>query len=290
MSGIHSFPDYLTIATYVALLVSILGLWLARSAWIGALIVAIALGYASGVLAGGAVLGIALVAGLCVLYERLRRASRTPSNRAAMIATAIGIAASVIVLGMHAWPGFNNLLVAKNVVLSAGAAPYTLYLNFDKTVAGILIIGILVQPMMRTGAEWMLALKRAAPIIVLNIVVLILLALPIDYLRFDPKWSDLFWIWAPANLFFTCLSEEAFFRGFIQRELSNTKGLAIAASALLFGLAHFAGGWSYVLLATIAGAGYAWVFQRTQRIEMSMLAHFALNATHFLLLTYPRTG
>jgi membrane protease YdiL (CAAX protease family) len=65
-------------------------------------------------------------------------------------------------------------------------------------------------------------------------------------------------------------------------------GVAVAASAVLFGLAHFAGGASYIVLATAAGLGYAIVYQRTQSIEMSMLAHFALNTTHFLLFTYPR--
>jgi len=41
-------------------------------------------------------------------------------------------------------------------------------------------------------------------------------------------------------------------------------------------------------LAIVVGTGYGWAFQRSGRIEMSMLAHFALNTTRFLLLTYPR--
>jgi uncharacterized protein len=44
---------------------------------------------------------------------------------------------------------------------------------------------------------------------------------------------------------------------------------------------------SYVVLATAAGLGYSIVYQRTRSIEMSMLAHFALNTVHFLLFTYP---
>jgi len=294
---INSFPDALTTATYAALFISVLSLWIGRAAWVTALIIAMALGYASGVLTGLSALGIALLAALCTLYCRFKQSPRTLGNGAALAAAGFGIAIVAILLAVHVWPGFHNLLVAKDVVLTPGAAPYTLYLNFDKTAVGILILGILYSPLMRTAADWRLALKRAAPILVLNIVLLIAIALPLGYLRFDPKGTALFWIWAPANLLLTCLSEEAFFRGFIQRELSgflgkraSTQWIPLAASALLFGLAHIAGGWSYVLLATIAGVGYAWVFQRTQRIEMSMLAHFALNATHFLLLTYPRAA
>ena len=63
---------------------------------------------------------------------------------------------------------------------------------------------------------------------------------------------------------------------------------AIAVGSLLFGLSHFAGGTSYIVLATVAGLGYGIVYQRTQSIEMSMLAHFTLNTTHFLLFTYPQ--
>ncbi len=90
------------------------------------------------------------------------------------------------------------------------------------------------------------------------------------------------------------LAEEAFFRGFLQREVEHAldgrphaAAIAVAASAILFGLAHAAGGWHYVLLATLAGTGYAMAYQRTGRVEAAILTHFAVNATHFLLFTYP---
>jgi hypothetical protein len=43
----------------------------------------------------------------------------------------------------------------------------------------------------------------------------------------------------------------------------------------------------YVALATIAGLGYGWIYQRTGRIEASILTHFALNAVHFFAFSYP---
>jgi len=42
-----------------------------------------------------------------------------------------------------------------------------------------------------------------------------------------------------------------------------------------------------VALACVAGAGYGTVFHRSRHIESSILAHFTLNAVHFLLFTYP---
>jgi membrane protease YdiL (CAAX protease family) len=162
-----------------------------------------------------------------VVYHRGKRAPRTWLIRAAVTASVLGIIVITVLLGMHALPGFNNYRVAQDVVLTPGAAPYSLYLNFDKTVAGILLLGIVYRALMRKGNDWALALQRAAPLLVLNIVVLVLLALPLGYLTFDPKTHSLFWIWAPVNLFFTCVTEEAFFRGFIQRELAS----AVARSA-----------------------------------------------------------
>jgi len=114
------------------------------------------------------------------------------------------------------------------------------------------------------------------------------------YSQFAPKWTTLFFLFAPVNLFFTCLSEEAFFRGFVQHELARigsrralATGVALTIAAVLFGLAHFAGGLSYVLAATVAGLGYGWAYLRTQRIEGAMTVHFGVNAVHFLLFTYP---
>jgi membrane protease YdiL (CAAX protease family) len=115
------------------------------------------------------------------------------------------------------------------------------------------------------------------------------------YTSFAPKWTPLFLLFAPVNLFFTCLSEEAFFRGFVQHELSRVgshralaAGIALTISSILFGLAHFGGGTDFVIAAAVAGVGYGFAFHVTQRIEAAMAVHFGVNAVHFLLFTYPR--
>jgi membrane protease YdiL (CAAX protease family) len=87
------------------------------------------------------------------------------------------------------------------------------------------------------------------------------------------------------------VSEETFFREFIQKHLRSIAAprsdTSVVASGLLFGVAHFAGEWRYVVIATLAGLGYAMVYRRTSRLEMSVLAHFTVNAVHFVLFTYP---
>lgn len=49
-----------------------------------------------------------------------------------------------------------------------------------------------------------------------------------------------------------------------------------------------AGGPTYVVLSTVAGVGYGRAYLHAgNRIEASLLAHFTLNAVHFLGFTYP---
>jgi len=63
--------------------------------------------------------------------------------------------------------------------------------------------------------------------------------------------------------------------------------LSLITVSILFGLAHFAGGFKYVILSTIASIIYGYAYQKTQRIEASILCHFGVNTFHFIFLTYP---
>ena len=66
--------------------------------------------------------------------------------------------------------------------------------------------------------------------------------------------------------------------------------MAWLIGALLFGVAHIAGGLHYVILATVAGLGYGWVYHKTQRVEACILLHVLLNTVHILFFTYPAIG
>ena len=279
------------IATFAMLLLTAIGLWIAPRFWAGCLIMATLFGYVAGVLQGVAVLWIALAVVVC-------RIDRDVSLRDAgmqRLLSGMGVVAMTLPLGMHALPGFNNPMVMDRIKFSADAELFTLYLNFDKTLAGILLLGLCCPdgPSLR---KWLDTLRPGAVLLIAcNVVLLIAASYILGYVRFDPKWTPLFWLWGVVNLFSVCLSEEAFFRGFVQQRLQLAlrhrqfgDAYSLAVSALLFGFVHFAGGWKYVLLASLAGLGYGYVFLRTRRIEWSMLAHFSLNSAHFFLFTYPR--
>jgi membrane protease YdiL (CAAX protease family) len=271
---------------FVLLLLAVLCLWVQRNLALGVLALSVAAAYYTGALQGAAALWIALLGLLAWLHG-----SRTGPQR---LATGVAFCVFAVALGLLLLPGFPRTVIADNVVLSAGAMPYTLALGFAKPVTGIFILAFMHPQRVRSWRELGQVLARVAPVFFTIIAVVMVLTLALGYVRFDPKWTPLFFTWALSNLFFTCLSEEAFFRGFVLRELaqlgSNRKLAALVAlivSSLLFGLVHLGGGWKYALAAALAGVGYGIAYQRTARLEGSMAVHFGLNATHFLLFTYP---
>ncbi|MEI9985384.1 MAG: CPBP family intramembrane glutamic endopeptidase [Aliidongia sp.] len=208
----------------------------------------------------------------------------------------LGIVILSLLLYLHLVPGFHNQLVIDHAVVKPHSARYSLWLDFDKTAAGLLILGLTYLPLRRTPHSLSLDAQRSILPFVITVSVLMALGVASDYIHWAPAWSPWFWVWAGSNLCFTCMAEEALFRGFLQHQLAmalptrRSPVVALVTSAVLFGLFHFTGGWAYVGLATFAGIGYGYVFQRTQRLELSILAHFGLNATHFLLFTYPSFG
>lgn len=209
-------------------------------------------------------------------------------------ASFVGIVVLAVGLAVHVLPGFHNIQVLPPTRLTPRSTPYDQWINFDKTLAGVLILGICYRRLITSAAQLKIAIGRAAMPTGVTIACVIVLGGALGYIRWDPKWTPQFWPWAAINLLATCMSEEAFFRAFLQTEIERLAAKwpggaigAIACSAVLFGIAHLAGGWRYVLLATVAGAGYGTVFYRSRSIEASILAHFTLNAVHFLLFTYP---
>jgi CAAX protease family protein len=153
-----------------------------------------------------------------------------------------------IALSKHMLPGFNNLIIFDKIQFSADSAPFTMYLNFDKTVVGIFIYLFLLKK--REAVSWQ---EKDSFFTIKTFAILALFMLPLalatHYVRIDPKLPPQTWLWALNNLFFVCVAEEALFRGLIQGGLTklapNTswwKWLPLVVSSLLFGLVHYEGG------------------------------------------------
>jgi membrane protease YdiL (CAAX protease family) len=288
----------LTLATslpFVLLLAAVLGLWIHRAVWASALAAAVLAGIFTGALHWLAAVWIALLAILALTYTHVRDRPGLPDKAVWQTIAGLAFFIYALAMGLALLPGFNRIVLAQPQVLSEGAAPYGISVGFPKVVTGILILGLINPLLVRSWGELGRVLARALPVFAITAVAGMAVVIGMGYSSFAPKWTALFFLFAPVNLFFTCLSEEAFFRGFVQHELSRigsrpalAAGIALVVGAILFGLAHFGGGTNYVIAAAVAGLGYGWAFMRTQRIEAAMAVHFGVNAVHFLLFTYPR--
>ena len=280
---------------FLLLLTAVLGLWLHRAVWVTALAAAVLAGMFTGALHWLAAVWILLLAALALAYTHVRDRSRSPNKPVWQALAGLAFFIYALALGLALLPGFNRIVLVQPEVLSAGATPYGISVGFPKVVTGVVILGLINPLLVRSWRELGRVLARALPVFAITAIAGMAVVIAMGYSSFAPKWTAMFLLFAPVNLFFTCLSEEAFFRGFVQHELSRigprralTAGIALTVGAILFGLAHFGGGTNYVIAAAVAGLGYGWAFMRTNRIEAAMAVHFGVNAVHFLLFTYPR--
>lgn len=188
-------------------------------------------------------------------------------------------------LSKHWIPGFGNWLALARVQLSKNSIPFNVFFNFDKAfmaVALLLFLGPLRPSKLLTSLRdnWFIALGC--------IIVLLGSSLALSFVHFDFKISPAMPLWLLSNFFFVCIPEEVFFRGFIQKELSDRPVSALAVSSLLFGVYHAHLGALMVLFSMLAGLFYGWIYWRSKRLEASIALHFLVNVAHFLFFTYPR--
>jgi membrane protease YdiL (CAAX protease family) len=300
-----------TLLAFAVLMLAMTALWVAPASstrrdrfWTFPFAVALAAAIAGGVVDVRGVLVLLLFAVAC-------RAASQAGARGARAAAYVVLFLVCGGLMLHVMPGFDNPIVISGVVLSPGAPPYTKYLNFDKAAAGLLLLGLYAPQLVArpgpakagphgdptyvgAGFGWPAYVVAFAWRFAVLTSVVIVLALLLGFVRWDPKLPAWFPFWALSILFFTALPEEALFRGVVQTTLERRLGgtrharvVAMVIAAVLFGIAHAGGGATYVLLATVAGAGYGWIYADTHSIGAAILAHFGLDAIHFLFFTYP---
>ncbi|EKE69468.1 CAAX amino terminal protease [Gallaecimonas xiamenensis 3-C-1] len=192
-------------------------------------------------------------------------------------------------LMVHQLPGYQGLLLAQQAVVKTGSVAVNLYLNTDKVLVAwsLLCWCPLVAPSL--AKPWRFSSWWALAVAPMGIALLTLLAMASGLVDWQPGLSPWFWLLAATNLLNTCMAEELLFRGLLLRWLQPRWGsaLALLVSSILFGMAHLAGGWGYVGLATLAGGLYGLMLQLTGRLAPAVLCHWALNLTQLLLLTWP---
>ena len=284
------------LATYGLLAAAIVAAWLkpvrlhstlALPPWTVVFALACVSGLLTGLVQWQGVLAIVAFACLAVLA----RASEPGLIRVVLL---VATGWMTLALSVHKFAGFMNPSLVSNMRVSEGAPSFTHNLNFDTTAAGLVLFAVFCVPA-RTRSEWREVLRQY-PVIIGTPLIVFLFGLVLSYVNVDLKFVVYTPIFFICNLLFTCVTEEAFFRGFIQEQLTGAMKrwkagpyIALVTAALLFGIAHAKGGPLLIGLATLAGLGYGYAYLRSKRIEAAILTHIALNALHFVAFTYPRT-
>ena len=150
-----------TLLTYGCLYLTVIALWLPKikniTVWWLSLSAAIIFGLASHRLDFVALIFIFLLASCAYLLRN--------KKYAIFIHVIAALTLLILAVGLetHVIPGFHNLSVLNHVLISAAGAPFTLYLNFDKTVVGIFILGLL-HPLLATRSQWIDMFKATLPL------------------------------------------------------------------------------------------------------------------------------
>ena len=282
------------IAAFAALTLAIALLWAPRFVasrhaatwWIYPFAVSLLFAVAGALVDAGGLLALAALAAACVWANRARGRVSGAVAAIVMLLVCAGLLTHVV-------PGFDNPRILDNVLLGHGSVPYTKYLNYDKGVAGLLLLGLYAPD--RTardqgfaaglGLLWRFATFAA---------VVMVLSLASGFVRWDPKLPSWWAVWLWSMIVLTALPEEAVFRGVAQdgirgwlRSSAHASVYATLLAGTLFGVAHAAGGAVYVVLSVVAGIGYGWVYAASRSLLAATLAHTALNTIHLLFFSYP---
>ncbi len=275
---------------FFAFAMSFVSLWVRKSGWLWGsfLLIAYILAFTTGIATWMSLIPV-LILFFCHFFLKK---DLQKSSRFLLFCIAAGVS---LALAFHFLPGFQNWQIASHLSLSPGAYPYDLWLNFDKPFIGLFVLALSI-PLISSKLDLFKVLKTAIPLSILGILIIMAISLHFELVRWDPKIPMITLIWLLDNLILVAIPEEAFFRGFIQREIFNWFGKtslaglgSIFVTSIFFTLLHliWVADLPFLCLVFIASVIYGLIYQITRSVEASILCHFGLNAIHFFFFTYP---
>ena len=269
-----------------------------------------------------ALTGLTLALSVTACRERLRTRSQAVNVLAAPLAITAAIAIGCGVIGLPIAPraaAFGAYLAIPAVLVCVGragapnpvrvlGAAIVLWLPIEfsllpqlrlpppdglraapfAALATGLYLFLVACPLDRIGYTFRLS-GRDLRLALIATATFALVGLPIGlatgFLQWNPRLDAVRLAVAPIAIYLaTGVPEEFLFRGLIQTTLERAIGrAALPIASIIFGLAHLPDV-RYVLLATLAGLAYGWVYHATRRITASAVTHALVDWIWVLLL------
>ena len=263
---------------FILLGLSLVSVWFHRDVKIWGLlfILSLVVGLSSGYVYWEGLLIVALWAIAWVTYSKIE----TPQPKLLFFAALVFLSFG---FKLHLFPGFNPMKITPRF-----------YLGYMAPVIGLFPLALLV-PLASAKRDWKAVFTKGLGYSLAGIGCLALLALITGSTQWIFKWPSHPGVRILSNLVLVAIPEEAFFRGFIQRELCSFlpgtkqgKVIALVITSLLFSLAHIYWSPSLAILGFVFMASmlYGWVYLATGKIESAILCHFLLNFIHMTFFSY----
>lgn len=245
------------------------------------LTVATGWGVLSGIIELAGLCIMALVAVVALLLHRNRHHCAVETGAELLL-----LFIAITLLGQFA-PGFNDHEVLEQVHAGKMSRPFSMTYSFDKALLPFVLL--VAMPSLFLCRPRKNVTKRHWVLLTLSMPLLLLMQVINGDVKFEMHLPAWFWPFCLDNLFFVSLAEEALFRGYLQRRLTQLSGPVpgLLLSALLFGISHLSCGELMVAYASLAGIIYGLAWMWSGRLWVSTLFHFSLNVIHLLFFTFP---
>jgi membrane protease YdiL (CAAX protease family) len=205
----------------------------------------------------------------------------------------VGVFVVGVFMALYRPDGFSYFNSISADQLHEQGKPYQQFVNLGKFFGAAIIFTWIMLGSVREDIA--LSLTRRNLLIAAGSAFSILWAAIILLgLNFTPKFSQLTLVFLLVNLVVTCFSEETFYRLVVQRPsekmfskpiVSHIFGIVVASA--FFTLTHLSDQLYVSAVMMIAGIFYAVTYSLTRSLGSAIIAHFSVNAVHFILLPYP---
>lgn len=188
--------------------------------------------------------------------------------------------------GVVSWTNYFQMLSVKYLIV--------IQVTFEKFFTALLLAAYILKPKI-TQNYWRRGLSGTWEVLLLVYLALLVPLVAVLYFFAGLRIGDFSLFSLILTLIIICFTEEILYRLILQNWLyrvlrvyskSLASWLAITIVSVIYALFHIELGWLAVSAYCFVGAAYGYVYQKSGKIEVAILVHFAVRLTLGLVLAF----